>query len=121
LGSFGVGADINMAWETLEAKFPESAKVLKNFDLEAPPSTEKARDIAKALVECILQTKVNARTESAFLGRTSTDENTKFWVIALLPKFKKLPFGCCLQRTGAAAETGEYHRRRTMGDKNNPR
>ena len=121
LGSFGAGSDINMTWETLEAKFPESAKVLKNFDLQVPPSTEKARDIAKALVGCILQTQVNASTESAFLGRTSADENTKFLVIALLPKFKKLPFGCCLQRTGAAAETGEYHRRRTMGDKNNPR
>ena len=91
LESLGAGTDINMTWDTLEAKFPESAKVLKNFDLEAPPSTEKARGIAKALVGCILQTQVNASTESAFLGRTSTDENTKFLVIALLPKFKNCP------------------------------
>jgi hypothetical protein len=92
LGSFGVGTDINMTWNTLDAKFPESAKVLKNFDLQAPPSTEKARDIAEGLVGCILQTQVNARTESAFLGRISTDENTKFLVIALLPKFENCPF-----------------------------
>ena len=81
-----------MTWETLEAKFPESAKVLKNFDLEAPPSTEKARNIAKALVGCILQTQVYVSTESVFLGRTSTYENTKFLVIALLPKFENCPF-----------------------------
>ena len=54
LESLGAGTDINMTWDTLEAKFPESAKVLKNFVLQLPPSTEKARDICNSSVGTLL-------------------------------------------------------------------